>query len=91
MIDNNLYEARLPLFNRALDEDYPLLGLRIEAALESRQLAGTSTNEDVDEETSRRAMAIRIAALTDNPLREIQNCTSAKQAWKKLKTQYASS
>lgn len=54
MVDNNLYEPRVPYFNGALKEDYHLWDLRIEIALESSQLAGGGTNEDLLEGSQER-------------------------------------
>lgn len=48
--ESNLYEARVPRFYGALDEDYKMWDLRIETTTESQQLADGLTSENVDEE-----------------------------------------
>lgn len=80
MVDNNLFEGRVPRFNVGLDDNYRSWGLKIEAALERWQFSGALTNADVNEKTDRCAREILIAALGDNPLRAIQDCKSTKQA-----------
>lgn len=48
MLDDTLYEVRVPRFDKSLDEDYEPCGVRLETALESQQLARELTFEKVN-------------------------------------------
>lgn len=84
------YEGKIPRFSGTSDEDFCLRSLRVEASLESRALAAAQENDDVDDKLDKQARKMIIAASGDDPLRTIQDCRSAKQAWNKLQTRYAS-
>lgn len=79
MADSSLYEEGVSRFNRVVEEDHQLWGLRLEAALNNRQLAGVLNNEMMNKKVNRRARAILFATLGDNTPRVIQSCTSTKR------------
>lgn len=54
-----------------------------------RELSAALTNENQEKIVNERALSIIISALGDNPLRAIQHCESAKEAWDKLESRYA--
>lgn len=71
--DYNKYVAKVLRFNDSPDENFHLWSVRVEAALESQALATALKNDAVDNTVDKKARAKTIAALENNPLREIQD------------------
>lgn len=80
MEEYNKCDSKVPRFNGTIEDDFYLWWLKVEAALERRKLATTLCDEEAEARVDKKAREIIIAALGNNPFREIQNYPTTKLA-----------
>lgn len=78
---NERCKNRLPLFNGTPKNDFHLWAIQIRAALRSKEVASTLTDDKVSSHILEKALAIIIDELINILLRVIQQCAAAKLAW----------
>lgn len=67
MVDDS-YEAELPRFSAAMNDDYHYWSMSIKPGLRSREVTAESTNNGATAITSKPALVIVNNGLGDNPL-----------------------
>lgn len=83
------YSVQISRFNNGGDYDFHLCSLRMKAVPRGKKIVHAILDDGVSTDISEEALSLIISALANKPLRAVQSCSTAEDAWEKLQSGYA--
>lgn len=78
------YAVKFPQINWTRIDNFHLSWLSMKAELRGERINNPSINDNVSAKIPDDALSLIMSALSDDLLRAIQNCSTAKDEWDKL-------